>query len=186
MSITLISLHDVYKYDVIKPYNIDIKTGEFILLTGKNGSGKTTLLRLILGFIKPDKGLIKRKKAKISYLPEQMSLPHFVEGYHFIKLHMHMKKCDINSNLLHLFDVPLFRHVHQLSKGNQQKLSIISTLIGHGELIILDEPLSGFDDKSIEKLINYLEELKNVGVTIIVSSHQPDVFSALKTRTISL
>ncbi len=186
MSTTLITVTNVRKYDVKDAYNFHIEKGEFIVIQGYNGCGKTTLIRLLLGFIKPDSGSINMKKIKIGYLPETLSLPFFMRGDLFLKLHEHMKKCEIKPALLHLFQVPLFRYVHQLSKGNKQKLSIMATLVGKPELIIMDEPLSGLDDESINQFINYLHIMHEQHMTFIIVSHQPSRFENIMTRMIRL
>lgn len=183
---TLVTLNHVLKYDIKKPYHIKIEKGDFIVVEGSNGSGKTTLFRLILGWIKPDQGIVRSVAKHHSYLPEQVVLPFFMKGYMYLVLHAKMKGLQLDTQLLHLFDIPLFRYVHELSKGNQQKLAIVATLIGHADLIILDEPLSGLDKKSINQFILYLEKLKKDGQTIIVSSHHIDLFKSLGTKFIHL
>lgn len=183
---TLVALHKVTKYDVLKPYDLYIEQGDFIVLCGSNGSGKTTLFRLILSFIKPDTGKITKAVKRIAYLPEHVKLPFFMKSYMYILLHAKMKKVDVDVELLHLFNIPLFRYVHELSKGNQQKLAIITTLIGQAELIILDEPLNGLDDQSIKNFLMYMTKLKSQGKTFIVSTHQPQWFKKLQTRMIQL
>lgn len=186
MSTILVSLHDVYKYDVKSPYHVNIEKGDFILIKGHNGSGKTTLIKLILDFIKPDKGVIERQKLKIAYLPEKSKLPFFMKAHIYIQMYEKMKKCDIEPELLHLFNVPLFKYVHQLSKGNQQKLALVITLMGSPDLIIMDEPFSGLDPKSIEQLICYMKQLHQKSMTFIVSSHQPHLLEGLCTKVVSL
>ena len=186
MSTTLISLNNVTKYDVKNVYNIEIDRGEFIILKGHNGSGKTTLMRLILGFIKPDKGSINVLCHRIAYLPEHATLPLFMKSYEYVHIFEKMKRVEIDTTLLHLFDIPLFRYIFQLSKGNKQKLAIITTLMGHADLLMLDEPLSGLDDDSITLLVNYLGKLKQKGCTCIVSSHHNHAFKPIQTREIHL
>ena len=186
MSTTLVTLHNVIKYDVKKAYNLEINKGDFILIKGQNGSGKTTLIRLVLSFIKPNNGQIIKEKIKIGYLPEQMILPDFMRGFTYLNLCEKMKKAPIDPELLHLFDVPLFRHVQQLSKGNKQKLAIISVLTGKPDLIIMDEPLSGLDENSIQKFTSYLKKLKDQHKTFMISSHHETAFQSLVTKEINL
>ncbi len=183
---SLITLSNVRKYDVKKPYNVHIDKGSFTLLVGKNGSGKTTLIRLILGFIEPDVGKIVRHVHKIAYLPEVVTLPSFMKGYMFLMCFSNMKKATYDPKLLHLFDVPLFIDVDRLSKGNKQKLAIIATLIGDADLYLLDEPFSGLDEISISRFISYLSILKKDGKTVMIVSHQPALFDDLITNKIIL
>lgn len=183
---TLVTLNQVIKYDVKKPYHLRIDQQEFIVVQGENGCGKSTLLKLIAGLIKPNQGKVMHFVKSIAYLPEQCHLPFFMNGMTYLKLQQYMKKTEITPNLLHLFNIPLFRDVQKLSKGNQQKLALTATLIGKPQFIVLDEPLSGLDAESQEVLLQYLSCLNQDGSTIVVSSHQHARFKHIASKVISL
>ncbi|PKK88615.1 MAG: hypothetical protein CVV62_01860 [Tenericutes bacterium HGW-Tenericutes-7] len=82
--------------------------------------------------------------------------------------------------------LPLFQSVHTLSKGNQQKLAIVSTFLGTPDLIILDEPLSGLDVKTCHIFKDYLKKRRDEGLSILISTHQPELFKDLCSRHIIL
>jgi len=84
------------------------------------------------------------------------------------------------------FNIPIFKSIHELSKGNLQKLAIVSTFIGKPDLIILDEPLSGLDHESTLVLKNYIEMKQKEGMSFIVSTHQPELFLHLANQHILL
>lgn len=161
--------------------------GQILGLIGPNGSGKTTAFRLILNLLTPDRGEVLWKGKSISpqvlhtigYLPEErgLFLNMSIENQilYFAELNGKKKK-DIAPQIptwLEKFDVkggPKDK-IKSLSKGNQQKIQLITTLIYEPELIILDEPFSGLDPVNAELLVTGIEEAKNRGACIIFSSH---------------
>lgn len=161
--------------------------GQILGLIGPNGSGKTTAFRLILNLLTPDQGEVLWKGKSISpqvlhtigYLPEErgLFLNMSIENQilYFAELNGKKKK-DIAPQIptwLEKFDVkggPKDK-IKSLSKGNQQKIQLITTLIHEPELIILDEPFSGLDPVNAELLVTGIEEAKNRGACIIFSSH---------------
>lgn len=176
---TLIQLFEAKMHYVEVSYNLKIERGKCILISGENGSGKSTLIRLILGFITPDQGRVIRKKLKISYLPEQVSLPLFIKVKTYLEGFANMKKTEINWRLVESFELPIDKSIHELSKGNLQKLGLILTLIGTSDLLIFDEPLTGLDETMKKIFINALEEVKKCGIGWVISSHEPHRFSPL-------
>ncbi len=182
----LIKLLEAKKHYCPQSFNIEIKPSDFVLISGENGKGKTTLLELVLGFKRPDQGTIDKRKLTIGYLPEVMMLPPLIKVCDYLETLAKVKKDVLSEELIHLFDIPLFKYIHQLSKGNRQKLAIISTFIGKPDLIILDEPLSGLDELSIHKFINYLGVKKEKGLSFMVSTHKPELFYDLSTQRITL
>lgn len=182
----LIKLLEAKKHYCPQSFSLEIHPCDFILISGENGKGKTTLLELILGFKKPDQGSIDKKKLKIGYLPEVMMLPPLIKVSDYLETLAKVKKDVLSEELIHMFDIPLFKYIHQLSKGNQQKLAIISTFIGRPDLVILDEPLSGLDELSIHKLIVFLKAKQELGLSFMVSTHQPELFLELSTKRICL
>lgn len=165
----------------------EVSPGQILGLIGPNGSGKTTAFRLILNLLTPDQGEVLWQGKSISpqvlhtigYLPEErgLFLNMSIENQilYFAELNGKKKK-DIAPQIpkwLEKFDVkgePKDK-IKSLSKGNQQKIQLITTLIHEPELIILDEPFSGLDPVNAELLVTGIEEAKDRGACIIFSSH---------------
>ena len=182
----LIELREARKLYCEDSFTLKIEKQDFIVISGENGRGKTTLLELILGFRKPDSGFIDKKKLKIGYLPEVMMLPPLIKVSDYLETLARVKKDRLSEDMLHLFNIPLFKYIYQLSKGNQQKLAILSTFIGKPDLIILDEPLSGLDQESMKKLKAYLVDKKEEGLSIVISTHKPELFKELANKVLCL
>lgn len=176
---TLIQLSEAKMNYINQTYTLKIEKGHSILISGENGSGKSTLIRLILGFIVPDQGKVLRKKVKISYLPEQVSLPPFIKVKAYLEGFAGVKKAIIDWKLIQMFDLPLHKSIHELSKGNLQKLGIILTLMGNADLLIFDEPLTALDESMKDRFINHLMTLKEKGIGCVISSHEPSRFVSI-------
>lgn len=157
-------------------------------LLGPNGAGKTTILRIITGILFPSSGqyLFQEKPIqqadyrKIGYLPEERGLYKDMPVNELLRFLGQLKKIPrsiINQKIsywLERFEIERFasRKVHELSKGNQQKIQFISALIHEPDLVILDEPFSGFDALNAKLAIEVIHELNKTGKTFILSTHQ--------------
>ncbi len=182
----LIKLDSAGKRYLEKRFTLEINKSDFILVSGDNGNGKTTLIQLILGFIHPDFGYVESKKIKIGYLPEKIMLPLFIKVLPYLETLAKIKKGKIDTDLIFAFNIPVLKSIHELSKGNQQKLAIISTFLGNPDLIILDEPLSGLDLESTIILKKHIEKKKSEGMSFMISTHQPDMFKEMASIHITL
>ncbi|PKK93400.1 MAG: hypothetical protein CVV61_04835 [Tenericutes bacterium HGW-Tenericutes-6] len=182
----LIKLEKAKKRYLDHAFDLTIEKKDFIIISGQNGTGKTTLIQMLLGFIEPDEGMISKKKLKIGYLPERINLPLFIKVFQYLETLARIKKSELDQELLMMFNLPLFQSVHTLSKGNQQKLAIVSTFLGTPDLIILDEPLSGLDVKTCHIFKDYLKKRRDEGLSILISTHQPELFKDLCSRHIIL
>lgn len=167
--------------------NISLNNGEILGLIGKNGSGKTTTFRLLLNFLKPDSGNIqingrsidKLDYSTIGYLPEEHGLyQRFTvkEQIIYFATLKGMKKHQILSIMqdwLDKFEVKatLNSRISSLSKGNQQKVQLITTLMHQPKIILLDEPFSGLDPINAQLLQKEIIRQKENGASIIFSSH---------------
>ena len=168
--------------------SINIPKGSIYGLLGPNGAGKTSLIRIINQITAPDSGyvllngerLAPKHIANIGYLPEERGL---------------YKKMKVGEQLLYLaqlkglskqqsmeklkawfikFDIKTWwdKNVEDLSKGMQQKIQFVATVLHEPELIILDEPFSGFDPINANLIKDEILELKQKGCTIIFSTHR--------------
>jgi len=182
----LVKLENATKNYLKVKFDLEINKNDFILVSGDNGMGKSTLILLILGFIYPDKGIINKENIKIGFLPEKATLPLYTKVITYLETLRKIKKGKIDQDIILKFNLPIFKNISELSKGNYQKLAIISTFLGNPDLIILDEPLSGLDDESSIVLKDYIRKKKSEGMSFIVSTHQPELFTDLCSKHLKL
>lgn len=187
----MLSLHNVFKtFDnqtAVSNLSFNLKRGETLGLVGQNGAGKSTTFKMILNFISPDSGEILFDNHKlaskdldfIGYMPEErgLYLDMTIEQQvvYFAALHNYPKNKTIQ-NLDYWMNKLSVKgnnksKIKTLSKGNQQKVQLITSFIHQPRLLILDEPFSGLDPVNTENLIAAIMELKKRGTTIIFSSH---------------
>lgn len=168
--------------------SFDVNEGEIYGLLGANGAGKTTTMRMVLGLIYPDEGkILYNGKAysndelrHLGYLPEERGLyPKVRVSDQLIYLGQlrGMSKKDADSNLkkwLDRFEVPEYynKKVEELSKGNQQKIQFIASVIHSPKIVILDEAFSGLDPVNVELLKSTVKELRDSGTSILFSTHR--------------
>ena len=168
--------------------SIEIEKGSVFGLLGPNGAGKTSLIRIINQITAPDQGeiLINGEKlnpshiSKIGYLPEERGLYKKMEiGEQMLYLAQlkGLSKNDATARIRYWFEKMGIqswwnKKVEDLSKGMQQKVQFIATVVHDPELIILDEPFSGFDPVNAQLITNEILELNQKGATIIFSTHR--------------
>ncbi len=164
-----------------------IREGSICGILGPNGAGKTTLLRIINGILTIDDGSVKilgenasiDASRNIGYMPEERGLYDTMRVADQIMYFGQLKGGDpmrlrvVMKEYLEMFNLKgqERRRLKELSKGNQQKVQIICTLVHEPKLVILDEPFSGFDPLNGQILQQILERLREKGSTIILSSH---------------
>lgn len=175
------------EYTAVDDLSFTVNKGEILGLIGQNGAGKTTTFRLILGFISKNKGkviwngkhLSSSDYNDIGYLPEERGLypKETIEDQLLLFSSLRGKNKQIIApkidEWMEKFQVKGKKtdKVKSLSKGNQQKVQLISTLIHEPKLVILDEPFSGLDPVNASILKNGIMELKQKGSCVIFSSH---------------
>ncbi|HEX7064393.1 MAG TPA: ABC transporter ATP-binding protein [Bacillales bacterium] len=175
-------------FTAVDNVTLEIPERQMFGLLGSNGAGKTTTFRMILGLLQPSKGKISWQGEQINYetsnmigyLPEERGLyPKLKVRDQLIYLGRlrGMKKPEIVEQLsywLEKFNVPEYmdKKVNDLSKGNQQKIQFIASVIHQPKLLILDEPFSGLDPVNLEILKSAVLELKERGTSILFSSHR--------------
>jgi len=167
--------------------DLDVPRSKIHGIIGPNGAGKTTTIRMIMNIIAPDSGEILLDgrpvsgdfKNVVGYLPEERGLYKKMTLREVI-LYMGRLKRASRQNIeaamdawLDRMDLLEYKHkkVEELSKGMQQKLQFITTLIHQPDIIILDELFSGLDPINVELIKNVLLELKREGRTILFSTH---------------
>ena len=167
--------------------SLSIEKGSVFGLLGPNGAGKTTLIRILNQITAPDTGTIffkgrpiqKNDIELIGYLPEERGLYKKMkvgEQSLYLAQLKGLSKKDALEKLVYWFkkfEIETWwnRKVEELSKGMQQKVQFITTIIHNPEFLILDEPFSGFDPINTNLLKQEILELKKNGTTIILSTH---------------
>lgn len=168
--------------------SFEVRRGEIFGLLGPNGAGKTTAIRVLLDIFKPDRGevsilggpMTEAKKDRIGYMPEERGLYQDIPLERCLLYLTSLKGVpdqEARKNLegyLERFDLAEHKtkKVKELSKGMQQKAQIINTLLHQPELIIIDEPFTALDPVNLQLVKDVMEELRDQGVTIIMSTHQ--------------
>lgn len=187
-------LQDVRKtYDGVKAVDgvsFRITKGTILGLLGPNGAGKTTTIRMMLRIILPDSGTIRVfgdeletvNKARIGYLPEERGLYKKMKVVDLLTFFGRIKQMDgavargKAMEWLERFDLVEFaeRRAEELSKGMQQKVQFIATVLHEPELLILDEPFSGLDPVNADLLKDIILEYRKKGCTFVFSTHVMD------------
>ena len=172
---------------VLDAINIEVPRGSIYGLLGPNGAGKTTLIRIINQIIVPDNGEVhfmgrrmsRDDIAQVGYLPEERGLYRKMkvgEQLLYLAKLKGLTKSDAHSQVniwFEKFEIQGWRNrkVEELSKGMQQKVQFIATVLHRPSLLILDEPFSGFDPINADMLKNRILQLREQGVTIVLSTH---------------
>jgi len=188
----MLELNNLIKqYDGIKAVdNIELKIekGDIFGFLGPNGAGKTTTIRMIMGIIEPDSGTIlfnqknisENGRGKLGYLPEdrglyqKQKLEETINYFASLRGLSKKKAIDQTHYWLERFDLYKQRNrkIEELSKGNQQKIQFILSLIHDPSLLILDEPFTGLDPLNQVLLKEIIQEKSKEGKTILFSTHQ--------------
>ena len=166
--------------------NLSIPSGVLCGFLGPNGAGKSTTIRMMMSIIHPDSGNIQvldtsalEAKDHIGYLPEERGVYRKMKVGTFIQYIANLKgirgprlKRDVD-NWLDRVELPGVKkkRCEELSKGMQQKVQFIASIIHNPELIILDEPFSGLDPLNTQTIGSIIHELHREGKTIIFSTH---------------
>ena len=195
-STSVIALSGVAKrfagHVAVADLSLSVPRGAVYGLLGPNGAGKTTTIRMIMNITMPDEGTIelfgdrrggRHHSARIGYLPEERGLYRKMRVRDMLVFLAEAKgvgrargaaKADEWLRRLDLADWGL-RKVEELSKGMQQKVQFIGTMLHEPELVILDEPFAGLDPINQQVLKDIVVHLARGGTTIVFSTHQMDV-----------
>jgi len=185
----------------LRNISLNIKSGEFVSFLGRNGAGKTTLLNIISGISRPSSGSVKlfgvdpndkSNKAKLAVISHEMflydnltaleNLEFYGRIYNIDNMDRRIKAVLDNVELTHRrFDL-----VGTFSRGMTQRLTIARALLHEPSLLLLDEPFTGLDQQAIGMLITLLKEQKQLGRTIILTTHDLHTAQELSERYIIL
>ena len=172
----------------VRDVSFEVHRGEIFGLLGPNGAGKTTTIRMILDLFKPDHGTVavlggamtEAKKDRIGYLPEERGLYKDMTVENCVLYLAELKgvpRAEAKARAARFFDqLDLTEHkrkkVQDLSKGMQQKVQVMTTLLHRPQLIIIDEPFSGLDPVNTRLVQDMLLQERERGTTIVMSTHQ--------------
>ena len=165
--------------------DLEVRTGEVFGFLGPNGAGKTTTIRVLLDLIRPTSGralVLGRDsrrdtvaiQARSGYLPGELSLYPNLTGRETLRYLANLRggvDWDFVAELTERLDCDLDRKVADLSTGNKRKVGLIQAFMHRPELLILDEPTSGLDPLVQHEFYHLLDEARDAGQTVFLSSH---------------
>lgn len=181
----MIRIENLSKYygtnQVLKNISISFEKGKVFGIVGENGSGKTTLFRCIAGLEKYN-GQISSDCNKLkNHLGLLLTVPFFfskITGKEYIRLLCNARNIDAGDiDKRNIFDLPLNQYASTYSTGMKKKLALTAILMQENTYYILDEPFNGVDIQSNILITDIILKLKDLGKTIIISSH---IFATLK------
>lgn len=189
-------------FKALDSISFSAESGKICGIVGPNGAGKTTTIRIILGILGANSGTITYKGNPISdiprsafgYLPEERGLykqSTVQETLLYLGALKYPDKQKLKQQIdqwLERFLIPEYKHkkIEELSKGNQQKIQFIASVLHDPELLIIDEPLSGLDPLNQELFKDIVKELRTRGKTIIFCTHQLGIAEVLCDSVIML
>lgn len=173
------------KTPAVHNLSLAIQPGEVYGLLGANGAGKTTTIRMILDFIRPSSGTIQlfgkdnlqggaSLRARVGYLAGDVVLPKDVTAREFLTYLSKLSGKVDHVYMQHLtsrFSAQLDKKMNQLSKGNRQKIGIVQAFMHQPDVLILDEPTSGLDPLMQEQFYQVVNEVRERGAAVLLSSH---------------
>ena len=208
----MIEFNDVVKSyregnDALKGVSMQIEDGEFCFLMGPSGSGKSTIIKLITGELKPTSGTVhvngysleRIRKREIPYLRrtvgvvfQDFRLISKMTVYDNVAFAMRVvgaREREIRERVPYVLDLvglssKEHRHPSELSGGEQQRLAIARALINNPSTIIADEPTGNLDPQMSFEIMSLLQEINNLGTTMLVVTHAKDLVERFNKRTI--
>ncbi|MDX2257008.1 MAG: metal ABC transporter ATP-binding protein [Pseudanabaenaceae cyanobacterium bins.39] len=177
--------------------SLQLREGSICGLVGMNGAGKSTLFKSVMGFVKPDSGRVLinglpirlvQKNSLVAYVPQSEEVDwHFPVsvydvvmmgryGYmNFLRIPSNRDRQLVQESLerVHLWELR-DRQIGELSGGQKKRAFFARALAQQGKVLLLDEPFAGVDVKTEKMMINLLIDLRNIGFTILISTHDLD------------
>ena len=175
------------RFKAVDDLSLSVPPGTIFGLLGPNGAGKTTTIRMIMDITAPDSGSIRvlgkpaarESLARVGYLPEERGLYRRMRVLDHLLFLAAIKEVDADTakkrieRWLDSMELRpwLHKRVDELSKGMQQKIQFIATIVHDPDVLILDEPFSGLDPINVNLIRNFLVEFRAGGKTIVFSTH---------------
>lgn len=192
------------KVRAVDNLSFEIRKGEIFALLGPNGAGKTSCVRMIMQIMNPDSGSVtfgpsvmsgkKADRTKLGYLPEERGLYQdtpILKTLVYLATLRGMDPADAGkkgSEWLERFGILDRKNdkISTLSKGNQQKVQFIASILHAPDFAVLDEPFSGFDPINQELISDVIRELRDGGMTILLSAHQMQLIENIADRILMI
>ena len=172
----------------VRDVDLRVERGQIFALLGPNGAGKTTTIRMVLGLIQPSAGSVRvlgsskprQVQQAIGYLPEERGLyrdQKVIDNLVYLATLKGVPRREARQRALGglrrlALDAVANKPVKALSRGMQQQVQLLATLLHRPELLIVDEPFSGLDPVNTRRMRDLLQELRDAGTTLVMSTHQ--------------
>jgi ABC-2 type transport system ATP-binding protein len=186
-------------YAAVNDISFQVQKGEILGFLGPNGAGKTTAIRMILGILQPNAGKINfffdgsplpLDKKRIGYLPEERGLyddAKVLDSLVYLAALKGTAPAEGRDKALQWLETMNLRNyanhkLEKLSKGMQQKVQFIATILHKPDLVVLDEPFSGLDPINQDLFKDLILRLREEGITVLLSAHQMNVVQELCDR----
>ncbi len=193
----------------LKGVSLQIEDGEFCFLVGPSGSGKSTIIKLITGELRPTSGAVhvngysleRIRRREIPYLRRTVGtvfqdyrLIDKMTVYENVAFAMRVvgaKEKEIKERVPYVLELvglenKVNRHPHEMSGGEQQRLAIARALVNNPSTIIADEPTGNLDPERAFEIMALLQEINNLGTTILVVTHAHDLVELFHKRVIAI
>jgi len=199
--ISINNLSKIYKngFNALKSVNLNIKKGEIFAMLGPNGAGKTTLISIICGIVKPSSGKVtidnfdiiddyRETRSRIGLVPQELTLEQFETVFNNVSYSrgLYGKKPDPQHIEKILKQLSLWdkkdQRLRQLSGGMKRRVLIAKALSHEPSILFLDEPTAGVDVELRQDMWKIVEELRETGVTIILTTHYIEEAEAIADR----
>ena len=191
------------RMQVLKSVDIQIRQGDCIILIGENGVGKSTLIRILSGTMRPDfseslmicgkeLSISEESRKKIGLICHQTMLYSDLSALEnlqfFSRLYGIKNEEEKIGTLLDRFGLSLRKNdpIRSYSRGMQQRIAICRALINEPELLLMDEPFTGLDEKGTRILNDVILEMKSQKKAVLLSTHDPNSMKAIATKLLKL
>ena len=193
----------------LKEVSMQIEDGEFVFLVGPSGSGKSTIIKLISGELRPTSGSVhvngycleRIRKREVPYLRRTVGVVYqdfrlidtmtVYENVAFAMRVIGARNKEIQERVPYVLELVGLenkghRYPNQLSGGEQQRLAIARALVNNPSTIIADEPTGNLDPARAMEIMSLLQEINNLGTTVLVVTHAWDLVEAFHKRVIAI
>ena len=193
----------------LRGVTMQIEDGEFVFLVGPSGSGKSTIIKLITGELRPTSGTVhvngysleRIRKREIPFLRRTVGVVFqdfrlienktVFENVAFAMRAIGAGEKEINARVPYILELvgletKMHRHPNEMSGGEQQRLAIARALVNNPSMIIADEPTGNLDPERSLEIMSLLQEINNLGTTVLVVTHARDLVERFGKRVIAI